>query len=162
MNDIIQFKDTEATLESFHYMDTYSGFLEGHPMYASWHLLKDLHEMMEKEEELIFVHKGEVISAEKLNEIEHFDEAWQVKEYVNEVLRPNNLFWPTDSDNWPFIVLGRGKYVAHFHSDIEHLLTMVWYDGDIDTTKPLKEIIEEKTRSIEYKKYSKFVDLSDF
>ena len=87
MNDIIQFKDTEATLESFHYMDTYSGFLEGHPMYASWHLLKDLHEMMEKEEELIFVHKGEVISAEKLNEIEHFDEAWQVKEYVNEVLR---------------------------------------------------------------------------
>ena len=117
--------------------------------------------MMEREEELIFVHKGEVISAEKLNEIEHFDEAWQVKEYVNEVLRPNNLFWPTDSDNWPFIVLGRGKYVAHFHSDIEHLLTMVWYDGDIDTAKPLKEIIEEKTRSIEYKKHCKFFDIDN-
>lgn len=157
----IQFKDTEVTLESFHYMETYSSFLEGHPVYASWYLLKDLHGMLKKEEELIFVHKGEVISAEKLNEIEHFDNEWKVNEYIGEVLMPNGLFWPKDSDNWPFIVLGRGKYVAHFHFDREHLLTMVWYDGYMDTTKPLKKIIEEKTKNIEYKKYSKFVDLLD-
>lgn len=138
-------------------MQTYSGCLEGHPMYISWHLLKDTWEQMKSEEGLILVHQGEVISPDKLNEIEHFECERDISEYVRE-LRNNP---PDENKEHPFIELKRTKYVAHFHIGYEYLLTMIWYDDEMDMTKPLKDVLETVTKNIEYKKYCQFFDLDN-
>lgn len=157
MNNTIQFKDTEARLSSFHYMETYSGWLEGHPMYASWRILKELWNQLQKEEDLVFVHQGEVVSPEKLNDIEHFESDRAISQYVRE-LRDSN---PEKEKIHPFIELKRAKYVAHFNIGYEYLLTMVWFDDEMDMTKPLKDVLESVTKNIEYKKYCKFFDLDN-
>lgn len=156
----IRFRDTDATLASFHFSGTYSSVLEGHPMYVSWTFLKRLYETMKKGEDLIFVHQGEVVSAEKLNEIEHFDDEEKIRDYIWKMRFPSRDGNPSEAKH-QFIELGRGRYEAHFHIGYEYLLTIVWFDDTIDVFRPLNEIIEEKTRNIEYKKYCKFYDLDN-
>ena len=151
----IWFKDTEATLQSFHYMETYGGCLEGHPMYISWRLLTETWNQLQKEDDLVFIHQGEVMSPDRLNEIERFGNERAFSEYVRGLRNGN----PWELKDHPFIVLKRSKYVAHFHIDYEYLLTMVWYDDPMDTNKPLKEFLESVTKNIEYKKHCKFFDL---
>lgn len=157
----IQFKDTEAILEGFSYSQTYKGWLEGHPMYVSWHLLRELSGLMERDKSVIFVHQGELVNADRLNEIEHFESDKLVSQYIDEVMRPNGVFWPKDSDNFPYIVLKKGRYIADFHINHEQLLTVIWYDDEIDINKPLIALIERKVKDIEYTKYCSHIDYDD-
>lgn len=157
----ITFKDTKVELKGFNYSKTYDGCLEGHPMYISWHMLRELWEKMQDTDNgLVFVHQGVVMDADKLNVIEHFDNNRIVLDYVNNVLR-QNPYLSKDKDNHPFIELKRWKYEAEFTMGYEHLLTMIWFDDEMDASMSLKEIIEEKTRNIEYMKHSIFFDLDN-
>ena len=153
----IQFKDTEATLKSFHYMETYSGCLEGHPMYISWRLLKEMWNQLNKEEGMVFVHQEEVMSPDRLNKIEQFENERIITKYVREL----HNGYPEETKDHPFIILKRAKYVAHFNIDYEYLLAMVWYNDEMDASKSLREVIESVTKNIEYRKHCKFVDLGN-